>query len=92
MDCRYCRYHSGGHHPKCPTLAEEGSMERKLYMIAWDGGYEDGRTGVERRYEAPRTQQERDAQPRAQAVYDLGYLAGEVALESAENGHRAWGY
>lgn len=92
MECRYCKWRDGNHAKKCPDLAPEGSIERRLYMAAWQGGYNDGRAGKQARFVTPSTVEGCEAQKPVEIAYCLGYRLGESALESAENGHQAWGY
>jgi hypothetical protein len=90
MNCRYCAHRNGGHDSKCPELAEAGSIERKLYMASWQGGYDDGRAGKLLRFAYPSTPEQKQAQTPTEAAYHLGYGRGEVALEEAENGCTSW--
>lgn len=92
MNCRYCNWRDGHHDPKCPELAQEGSIERKLYMVSWEDGYRDGRAGTEKFFQYPSTPKEEHDQTLTEAAYLLGYGRGEVALEEAENGSRSWSY
>jgi hypothetical protein len=65
-DCKFCRYHAGGHAEDCPRDLP-GATER------FDEGFLAGRAGDER--------------SSSDAAYRYGYLRGEVALESAQNGY-----
>jgi hypothetical protein len=68
MECYFCGWSGGKHHPACPNTNRITQNESD-----WRKGHADWRAG-------------KPVQVPDNASYMLGFTAGNVALEEAENG------
>ena len=73
--CYRCDRLYGSHEPECPHDKSKDSPEQQI----WQRGYSDGRTG---RNKSQPTQTKN-------AIYMMGWLRGNVALETFENEHQS---
>ena len=67
--CAFCSYGSGSHDPNCPN--RPGVKNQRAALQSWHRGFADGRNA------RPRTEQD--------PMYMMGWLKGEIALETYEN-------